>query len=63
MEFEVVFFHDIQNITNTLLIDKYLYIGLSRASFYMGVTSNKQVDSDTESVKKLFTLGENWSNI
>lgn len=60
MEFEVVFFHNIQNITNKKMIDKYLYIGLSRASFYMGVTSSSNLCPKTEEIKDLFAEGENW---
>ena len=62
MEFEVVFFHDIHNIKNTSLLDKYLYVGLSRASFYMGVTSSYDLDNSFEDILNLFTLEENWKN-
>ena len=32
MEFEAVFFYDIDDIESSSLINKYLYVGLSRAS-------------------------------
>lgn len=44
MEFEAVFFHNmdrIQNVFNSQeMVMKHLYVGLSRASFYIGVTTN-----------------------
>lgn len=60
MEFEVVFFHNIQEIKNTKLIDRYLYIGLSRASFYMGVTSSNQIDDTSNNIKSLFKENTDW---
>ena len=36
MEFEVVFFHNIDKVNATKLISRYLYVGLSRATFFMG---------------------------
>lgn len=61
MEFEVVFFHNIQNISNTKLIDKYLYIGLSRASFYMGVTSSSSLTPKTDEIRILFSDIRSWN--
>lgn len=63
MEFEVVFFHDIHNLPNMKLAARYLYIGLSRASFYMAVTSKDEIDDSLESIKELFTIGEDWKPI
>lgn len=42
LEFEAVFFHNINEVfkaSNQELVLKILYVGLSRASFYLGVTS------------------------
>ena len=39
MEFEVVFFHNIDRVKASKLISRYLYVGLSRATFFMGVTT------------------------
>lgn len=39
MEFEAVFFYDIDEIESTALVNKYLYVGLSRASMYLAVTT------------------------
>ncbi len=40
MEFEVVFFHNIDKVKASKLISRYLYVGLSRATFFMGVTAS-----------------------
>lgn len=47
LEFEAVFFHDIQQLYDSSdkdLILKNLYVGLSRASFYLGVTAPENVE-------------------
>lgn len=62
LEFSVVFFHNIHIIPSTTLIDKYLYVGLSRATFYMGVTSNN-ISGPLENVKKLFKTNGNWKSL
>lgn len=60
MEFEVVFFHDVHKIENIDLIDKYLYVGLSRATFYMGITINKGQSIFSEEMRKLFGEKTIW---
>ena len=48
LEFEAVFYHDINkvfNATNQELVLKNLYVGLSRASFYLGVTSAEKSEA------------------
>lgn len=46
LEFEAVFFHNLHQLNNHCqnqeMILKNLYVGLSRASFYMGVTSDEE---------------------
>lgn len=48
MEFEAVFFHNLHLLSrryqNQEIIMKNLYVGLSRASFYMGVTADENVE-------------------
>lgn len=61
MEFEVVFFHNIHKINSVHLFDRYLYVGLSRASFYMGVTSNDELIEAIAEVSKLFESTGNWN--
>ena len=60
MEFEVVFFHNIDKIEVLNLLDRYLYVGLSRASFYMGVTSNIEINESMRDVLDLFQTAGNW---
>ena len=60
MEFEVAFFHDI-NMLQSDLVERYLYVGLSRAAFFLGVTSSKDCRL-LDSVRDLFTEG-NWRQI
>jgi hypothetical protein len=46
LEFEAVFFHHIDKVINESSADlmfKNLYVGLSRATFYLGITSSEQV--------------------
>lgn len=60
LEFEAVFFHNLDELQNhissTDLLLKYIYVGLSRATFYMGITSNKELNKDliflSENLKK-----------
>ena len=60
MEFEVVFFHNIDNIDALNLLDRYLYVGLSRASFYMGVTSGCELNDLMLDIYMLFQTDGNW---
>lgn len=64
MEFEAAFFHNIQkvsqNYNNEEMVLKNLYVGLSRASFYMAVTSDEDVES-IEFLDEIFeTEVTNW---
>lgn len=56
MEFEVVFFFNIDKVAKAKLIDQYLYVGLSRATFYMAVASN-----EIEGNEQLMELSERFS--
>jgi hypothetical protein len=60
LEFQVVFFYDINEISNINLIDRYLYIGLSRATYHMGVTSSTELDDKTSAVCKMFDQTGHW---
>ena len=58
MEFEVVFFHNIDKVNATKLISRYLYVGLSRATFFMGViASDKDFDILPAIIDKFDTTG------
>ena len=58
MEFEVVFFHNIDKIKASKLVSRYLYVGLSRATFFMGViTSSIDFDILPSIIDKFDTTG------
>lgn len=60
MEFDVVFFHNIdQSSVDDDLIKRYIYVGVSRAAFFLGITLN----SDKTDITKYFTTGADWSKI
>lgn len=60
MEFDVVFFHNIDdtNFSNDL-IKRYLYVGVSRASFFLGATFK----NNCPELNKYFKFGQNWNSI
>lgn len=60
MEFEAVFFYDIDDIDSSSLINKYLYVGLSRASMYLAVTSNGRSEKISKMLHNYFTENANW---
>lgn len=60
MEFEAVFFYDIDDIESTSLINKYLYVGLSRASMYLAVTSNGRSEKISKMLQNYFAVNETW---
>ena len=60
MEFEAVFFYDIDDIEETSLINKYLYVGLSRASMYLAVTSNGTSDKISDMLQQYFDTEATW---
>ena len=65
LEFESVFFHNIdalqnQNLTNDLFL-KYLYVGLSRATFYLGLTLSNELSNDISFIADSFDRsGKTW---
>lgn len=63
MEFEAVFFYDIDDIESTSLINKYLYVGLSRASMYLAVTSNGRSKKISKMLKKYFNADSTWDKV
>ena len=64
LEFEAVFYHNIDEVlemTDREIMLKNLYVGLSRASFYMAVTSGKSMDHFPY-LQEYFEHGmESWS--
>ncbi len=65
LEFEAVFFHNIddlqkQNLPNDLLL-KYIYVGLSRATFYIGMTISEEFNKALNFLKNSFDMtGKTW---
>ena len=60
MEFDVVFFHNIDKTdAERDLLKKYIYVGLSRAAFFLGITL---VEEDTE-ISRYFSKDKDWFNI
>lgn len=60
MEFDVVFFHNIDNASvDTELLKRYIYVGVSRAAFFLGITliENKQ------EISKYFEKNKDWFKI
>lgn len=60
MEFEVVFFYNIDEVVKTKLIDQYLYVALSRATFYMAVASNEIKDPQLLELSERFSKKTKW---
>lgn len=67
LEFEAVFFHNLdelqsQNLSSDLVL-KYLYVGLSRATFYFGLTVKEELNNDLNFILKNFDITEKtWGN-
>lgn len=62
MEFEVVFFYNIDEVSKNKLIGQYLYVGLSRATFYMAVASNEIKDPQLVELSERFNKNGKWRN-
>ncbi len=57
MEFDVVFFHNIdRNNSEQELIKRYIYVGVSRAAFFLGVT----LENEEPGISKYFAMNETW---
>lgn len=64
MEFDVVFFHNIDNFAadnsaDTELLKRYIYVGVSRAAFFLGITLSEPNDE----ISKYFERGKDWFKI
>lgn len=65
LEFEAVFFHNLdelqnQNLSSDLLL-KYLYVGLSRATFYLGLTVKEDLNKELNFILENFDeTGKTW---
>ena len=66
LEFEAVFFHNIDEVVNNSSADlmfKNLYVGLSRASFYLGITSKSEIEEISKLPNILDGNKNNWKII
>jgi DNA helicase IV len=62
LEFETVFFWDIDTL-DTLeynLLDKYIYVGLSRATFYLGITAIEDFPEELRYLKTVMKENGRW---
>lgn len=60
MEFDVVFFHNIDNAHwDSDLIKRYIYVGVSRAAFFLGVT----MSNEDAKISKYFEQNTTWAKV
>ena len=60
MEFDVVFFHNIDaSNLDVDLLKRYIYVGVSRAAFFLGITMNE----DRKDISKYFDKNKDWFKI
>ena len=60
MEFDVVFFHNIDSTQEESdLLKRYIYVGVSRAAFFLGVTFNEH----SQNLCKYFAFDSQWDKI
>ena len=60
MEFDVVFFHNIDNSSEDMeVLKRYIYVGVSRAAFFLGITMSEQ----NKEVSKYFDEHKDWFKI
>lgn len=64
LEFEAAFFHNadeiLHNGVSREMFFKLMYVGLSRASFYLGMTMNEKFPDDMAFLEKNFVIDGNW---
>jgi hypothetical protein len=62
LEFEAVFFINIDKLAKEkpLLFDKYLYVGVTRATTYLGIICNQSLPEQIENTRDIFV--DDWDN-
>lgn len=64
LEFEAVFFHNIDHIYKVTgwqeLVDRYLYVGVSRAAYYLALTSSRGWPERAAYLSSIFSENGNW---
>jgi len=65
MEFETAFFFDVDGYLKEELAisDKLIYVGTSRATYYLGITLIKDFPESLNPVKNLFSSGTSSKDI
>jgi predicted nucleotidyltransferase len=61
MEFESVFFIDVDNYPDKEILDKLIYVGVSRATYYLAITLNARFPEQLQPIKHLLVENETWS--
>jgi DNA helicase IV len=60
MEFDVVFFHNVDKTDAEMdNVKRYIYVGLSRAAFFLGVT----MEEENVEISRYFVKNKNWFKI
>lgn len=60
MEFDVVFFHNIDKSDAEMdLLKRYIYVGVSRAAFFLGITMNEE----NKAISSYFVKNKDWFNV
>ncbi len=60
MEFDVVFFHNIDNSSTDMeIMKRYIYVGVSRAAFFLGITLSEQ----NYEISRYFEKNKDWFKI
>ena len=60
MEFDVVFFHNIDKTNADIdLVKRYIYVGVSRAAFFLGITMNEE----NKEISRYFEKNKDWFKI
>jgi len=60
MEFDVVFFHNIDKTEADMdLLKRYIYVGVSRAAFFLGITMNEE----NREISRYFEKNKDWFKI
>ena len=60
MEFDVVFFHNVDKTDAEMdNVKRYIYVGLSRAAFFLGVT----MEEENVEISRYFAKNKDWFKI
>ena len=60
MEFDVVFFHNVDKTDAEMdNVKRYIYVGLSRAAFFLGVT----MEEENVEISRYFVKNKDWFKI